>query len=211
MRVPQSRFLKDWFDESAQIINLAILLFFERLKGDRSFFKPYLDVLPRAFDSPMFWSDRQLAFFAYGGANVVRQLDADVVVVDRLMQVGDDVRNKLSLLDTVYRTQLAPFCVRHDLLALADDAASYVVVNDASAGEPFDLLRWAVGCVVRSAIQKTNSFVLSLAFIHSFIRAVVARLLGQRSARFGAARCRRVSVHRIDALTVVEPLPPARS
>jgi hypothetical protein len=70
-----------------------VLLFFEKLHGDRSFFKPYLDVLPQSYDSPMFWSDTELAEFEYNFVND----DDDAMPVSRRMQLSEDVRCKLRL------------------------------------------------------------------------------------------------------------------
>lgn len=39
---------------------LILVLMYEYLMGPFSAWKPYLDVLPDAFDTPMFWSDREL-------------------------------------------------------------------------------------------------------------------------------------------------------
>ncbi|KAL2175873.1 uncharacterized protein P884DRAFT_261822 [Thermothelomyces heterothallicus CBS 202.75] len=40
---------------------LILILIYEYLQGDASQWKPYLDVLPSAFDTPMFWSPTELA------------------------------------------------------------------------------------------------------------------------------------------------------
>jgi SET domain-containing protein 6 len=34
---------------------------YEHLQGDASYWKPYLDVLPTTFDTPMFWSEAELS------------------------------------------------------------------------------------------------------------------------------------------------------
>lgn len=39
---------------------LILILMFEYFKGDQSKWKPYLDVLPSSFETPMFWSDAEL-------------------------------------------------------------------------------------------------------------------------------------------------------
>ncbi|UKZ70660.1 uncharacterized protein TrAtP1_011632 [Trichoderma atroviride] len=39
---------------------LIIVLIYEYFKGDQSSWKPYLDVLPASFETPMFWSDAEV-------------------------------------------------------------------------------------------------------------------------------------------------------
>ncbi|PNY28969.1 Ribosomal lysine N-methyltransferase 4 [Tolypocladium capitatum] len=40
---------------------LILILMYEHLQGESSAWKPYLDVLPETFDTPMFWSDDELS------------------------------------------------------------------------------------------------------------------------------------------------------
>lgn len=40
---------------------LILILIYEHFQGENSQWKPYLDVLPEAFDTPMFWNDAELA------------------------------------------------------------------------------------------------------------------------------------------------------
>ncbi|KND92016.1 Ribosomal lysine N-methyltransferase 4, partial [Tolypocladium ophioglossoides CBS 100239] len=40
---------------------LIMILMYEHLEGESSAWKPYLDVLPETFDTPMFWSDDELS------------------------------------------------------------------------------------------------------------------------------------------------------
>ncbi|KAJ4984821.1 SET domain-containing protein [Stagonosporopsis vannaccii] len=40
--------------------SLILILLYEHLQGDASRWKPYLDVLPTAFDTPMFWDESEL-------------------------------------------------------------------------------------------------------------------------------------------------------
>lgn len=40
---------------------LILVMIYEYLQGNASRWKPYLDVLPSAFDTPMFWSDAELS------------------------------------------------------------------------------------------------------------------------------------------------------
>ncbi|KAH8664439.1 SET domain-containing protein [Xylariales sp. PMI_506] len=41
-------------------ISLILVMIYEYLQGDKSLWKPYFDVLPQAFDTPMFWSEEEL-------------------------------------------------------------------------------------------------------------------------------------------------------
>lgn len=40
---------------------LILVMIYEHLRGDASRWKPYLDVLPSEFDTPMFWTDAELS------------------------------------------------------------------------------------------------------------------------------------------------------
>ncbi|PKS10703.1 hypothetical protein jhhlp_002460 [Lomentospora prolificans] len=41
-------------------VGLILVLIYEYLQGQESLWKPYFDVLPESFDTPMFWSDEEL-------------------------------------------------------------------------------------------------------------------------------------------------------
>jgi SET domain-containing protein 6 len=40
--------------------SLILVMMYEHLQGDASRWKPYMDVLPRTFDTPIFWSEAEL-------------------------------------------------------------------------------------------------------------------------------------------------------
>lgn len=42
-------------------VSLILVLIYEYLRGDKSPWKPYLDILPKEFDTPMFWSEAELS------------------------------------------------------------------------------------------------------------------------------------------------------
>ncbi|RYP63786.1 hypothetical protein DL771_009119 [Monosporascus sp. 5C6A] len=42
-------------------VSLILVMIYEHLQGEKSPWKPYLDVLPRTFDTPMFWSENELS------------------------------------------------------------------------------------------------------------------------------------------------------
>jgi SET domain-containing protein 6 len=44
-------------------ISLILIMVYEYLQGDQSRWKPYFDVLPEEFNTPMFWSERELSEF----------------------------------------------------------------------------------------------------------------------------------------------------
>lgn len=41
--------------------SLILIMIYEYLQGDNSKWKPYFDILPQEFDTPMFWSDEELS------------------------------------------------------------------------------------------------------------------------------------------------------
>lgn len=69
--------------------SLILIMLYEHLQGDASRWKPYLDVLPTTFDTPMFWSDSEL-----------KELEGTVLTRDKIGKQESD--NKLrSLVCTV--------------------------------------------------------------------------------------------------------------
>ena len=40
--------------------SLILVMMYEYLQGEKSQWKPYFDVLPSSFDTPMFWSENEL-------------------------------------------------------------------------------------------------------------------------------------------------------
>ncbi|RYP02241.1 hypothetical protein DL764_005883 [Monosporascus ibericus] len=42
-------------------VSLILVMMYEHLQGEKSPWKPYLDVLPSTFDTPMFWSENELS------------------------------------------------------------------------------------------------------------------------------------------------------
>ncbi|RYP49150.1 hypothetical protein DL768_005084 [Monosporascus sp. mg162] len=42
-------------------VSLILVMIYEHFQGEKSPWKPYLDVLPRTFDTPMFWSENELS------------------------------------------------------------------------------------------------------------------------------------------------------
>ncbi|KAJ4326417.1 Ribosomal lysine N-methyltransferase 4 [Neodidymelliopsis sp. IMI 364377] len=60
--------------------SLILIMVYEYLQGDASRWKPYLDVLPTTFDTPMFWSESEL-----------KELEGTVLTSDKIgKQTSDD-------------------------------------------------------------------------------------------------------------------------
>jgi SET domain-containing protein 6 len=62
--------------------SLILIMLYEHLQGDASQWKPYLDVLPTTFDTPMFWSESEL-----------KELEGTVLTLDKVGKQESD--NKL--------------------------------------------------------------------------------------------------------------------
>lgn len=77
-------------DEEQQLDSwsgLTLVLIYEYLRGESSFWKPYIDLLPSSFETPIFWSDSELS-----------QLQASALP----SKIGKDVAEKL------FRDQIIP-------------------------------------------------------------------------------------------------------
>jgi SET domain-containing protein 6 len=60
--------------------SLILIMIYEYLQGDASRWKPYIDVLPTTFDTPMFWTEAEL-----------KELDGTVLTQDKIgRQASDD-------------------------------------------------------------------------------------------------------------------------
>eukprot|EP00741_Cyanophora_paradoxa_P003003 tig00000658_g2915.t1 len=55
------------------LVSIAAFLLHERSRGDAAFWKPYLDVLPEATDSPLFWSEDELRMLQ--GTSILDEVD----------------------------------------------------------------------------------------------------------------------------------------
>lgn len=63
-------------------------MIYEHLRGSASPWKPYLDILPTAFDTPMFWSAPELRELqATSVASVVGRADADRMIASKILPV----------------------------------------------------------------------------------------------------------------------------
>ncbi len=67
---------------------LILVLIYEYLRGDASPWKPYLDVLPSTFDTPMFWSPAELSELqASAVVAKVGKEDADRMIASKILSV----------------------------------------------------------------------------------------------------------------------------
>ena len=87
---------------------LILILIYEFLRGDASPWKPYLDVLPQSFDTPMFWSEDE-----------VRELQASPLVG----KIGKVEAEEM------FRNKIIPVVRKHqDLFAGAESMAEEELV-----------------------------------------------------------------------------------
>ncbi|KAJ4356962.1 Ribosomal lysine N-methyltransferase 4 [Ascochyta clinopodiicola] len=70
--------------------SLILILLYEYLQGDASRWKPYLDVLPTTFDTPMFWSEAEL-----------KELDATVLTQEKIGKQASDEKFRSRIVPVV--------------------------------------------------------------------------------------------------------------
>ena len=63
-------FLQDGLLSSNPTMCLALVLVFERLRGEGSFFSPYLDILPCTFMVPLYWTPEELQLVSQSPAHM---------------------------------------------------------------------------------------------------------------------------------------------
>ncbi|KAJ4286859.1 Ribosomal lysine N-methyltransferase 4 [Collariella sp. IMI 366227] len=67
---------------------LILVMMYEYLQGDASMWKPYLDVLPVAFDTPMFWSPAELSELqASAVLGKIGKEEADEMIRSKILSV----------------------------------------------------------------------------------------------------------------------------
>ena len=67
---------------------LILIMMYEHLKGEKSPWKPYFDVLPTAFETPMFWSGEELSELQ--ASSIVGRIGRDTVsqmIHDKILSV----------------------------------------------------------------------------------------------------------------------------
>ncbi|KAK4160548.1 hypothetical protein QBC43DRAFT_112139 [Cladorrhinum sp. PSN259] len=67
---------------------LIIIMIYERLRGSASPWKPYLDVLPSTFDTPMFWTPTEISELqASALVRKVGKIEADEMIATKILPV----------------------------------------------------------------------------------------------------------------------------
>ncbi|KAK4184329.1 hypothetical protein QBC35DRAFT_506158 [Podospora australis] len=67
---------------------LILMMIYEHLRGDASPWKPYLDILPATFNTPMFWTDSELSELqASALVAKVGKADADMMIASKILPV----------------------------------------------------------------------------------------------------------------------------
>ena len=113
-------------DEDPELLDswgsLILVMLYEYLKGDTSQWKPYFDVLPQTFDTPIFWSEAEL-----------RELQGTCLTPEKIgKQESDDMlRSRLlpvvSANPAVFYPDGATRLSEHDLLAVAHRMGSTIM------------------------------------------------------------------------------------
>lgn len=68
--------------------SLILLMIYEHFQGANSRWKPYLDILPTEFDTPMFWTDAELAGLqATSVASMIGRDEADKMLATKILPV----------------------------------------------------------------------------------------------------------------------------
>lgn len=68
--------------------SLILILVYEHLQGEKSLWKPYLDVLPTIFDTPMFWTEDELRELqASSVVSKVGKAEADKMIRSKILPV----------------------------------------------------------------------------------------------------------------------------
>ncbi|KAF9699224.1 hypothetical protein EKO04_003322 [Ascochyta lentis] len=70
--------------------SLILIMVYEHLQGEASRWKPYLDVLPTTFDTPMFWSEAEL-----------RELNATVLTQEKIGKQASDEKLRSRIVPVV--------------------------------------------------------------------------------------------------------------
>lgn len=101
--------------------SLILVMMYEYLRGDESPWKPYLDVLPTAFETPMFWSEDELRELQ--ASSVVQKTarkEADLMFLSKILPVIHARR------DLFFSQGVAPLGDK-ELLNLAHQMASAIM------------------------------------------------------------------------------------
>ena len=159
-----------WYEEDTSIVNLALVLFIERLRGEESFFATYIETIPHSYDSLVYWSEEELSWLEYSGDNLVNEkeeeedkvgrddfaTDAHVVVAIQNTEMGAELKHRLSLLHIAFQHYIAPFLEQNGVLRAnnqrsdddSDDTNDNIAVWTTPDGRnAFAVMKWALATV----------------------------------------------------------------
>lgn len=72
-------------------LSLILVLMYEYLQGDRSRWKPYFDVLPAEFDTPMFWTEEDISELQASSLRTkIGREDADAMFIKKILPTVKD-------------------------------------------------------------------------------------------------------------------------
>ena len=89
--------------------SLILILLYECLQGDLSRWKPYLDVLPTAFDTPMFWNESEL-----------KELKGTVLTQEKIGKQSSDDKLRTRIVPVVTQNPAIFYPSGRDLLSEDD-------------------------------------------------------------------------------------------
>ena len=117
---------------------LIFVLIFEYLQGDNSTWKPYFDVLPATFDTPMFWSQEELKELqASSVVEKIGKAEADAMFQTKVLPV---VKAKKSIFYPAGAEELSD----DELLALAHRMGSTIMAYAFDLEEDEDEDDWEI-------------------------------------------------------------------
>ena len=102
--------------------SLILIMIYEHLQGDKSRWKPYLDILPTTFDTPMFWSEAEL-----------NQLEGTVLTQDKIGKKASDTKLRSRIIPVVSRNSSVfypagiPQLEEDELLSIAHQMGSTIM------------------------------------------------------------------------------------
>jgi hypothetical protein len=119
-----------WFDSDSSTVNLALLLLIERLKGEESFFAPFVNALVQAlqFDDvntaehPAFWREDERAWLGHSQSpSLDDELAANVRNALKPSMLDAQLATRDAVLRKVWRLHVRPFLIERALLSGDDD------------------------------------------------------------------------------------------
>lgn len=102
--------------------SLILVMLYEYLQGNASRWKPYIDVLPTTFDTPIFWSPDEL-----------KELEGTILTADKIGKHESDEMLRSRILPivqqntAVFYPQGAPYLRDEELLTLAHQIGSTIM------------------------------------------------------------------------------------